>query len=589
MSKKVYICSTMEGSGAVTCSGESEVTSNYIGEDAQYFVGVYLNEAPTLVKIHKTKRTYWEGTTLDASTAKSARILDWELQIANRNTTDIYQKDYYLNYFSTYCNQINLIFPVTVKYMSTNVSTSQVLDIVFPGTALSSYYGSTSKCTITEQFNNLGINYKPLYDISIDTSKGPTIISNTSTPLTTSLAVSILKTTTLFRAELLKANLAQADTTSTIYSLTVPDSLRKGRLYIKHFFLKDLVQQCYYTYRGLRNPQNSPTYLGEPPSVLYNRSSPIETSVYELYAGRDSYNNALVNYRGKNSIAMFSSTADTVSSSFDDDVLQAIKGYKSDGSVAPTLTSLGATWYYLEPICWIDCVLFKFSFSSVYYSLGDLLIYGTSIPTGISTINVEIIIPNLSTFVGEGITIPQDLDFIGGFNPYNTFDLNIDFGYQSDEYSKALTTNTRQGIYHGTNKAKRLFIDKLEISHFVVDEDTTNSTSSQIISLKGATVTFSTYIDFTKIETGTKYYVNFIKTSNNVTYSGISIPRAYRIYYMGDTTNVPVYNEDLSPTPWGTVPENKTIKLIDGDDLNNPAFIRFIQEAAESIVGATYE
>lgn len=587
MSKKIYICSTMNGSGAVTCSGDSEVTSTYIGEEAQDFERVSLNEAPALVKVHKTKRTYWEGTTLDASTVRSARILNWELQIANRNTTDIYQKDYYLAYFSTYCNQINLLFPVTVRYMSNNVSTSQVIDIMFPGTALSNLYGSTSTRVITEQFNNLGVTYNPLYDISIDTSKGPTITSNTDTPLTTTLAVSILKTTTNFRAELLKATLTQADTSSTIYYLTVPDSSRIGRLYIKHFFLNDLAQQCYYTYQGVRNPNKSPTYYGEPPSVLYNRSASIETSVYELYAGRDNYNNAIVDYRGKDIRNMFSSSADTVSSSFDDDVLKAIKGYKSDGSVAPTLTSLGVSWSSLELICWLDCVLFKFSFSTSYYSLGDLLIYGAPIPTGVSTIGVEIILPNLSTFVGGSISTPQDLDFIGGFNPYNTFDLNIDFGYHSNNPKSYL--DSREGLYYNTNKVKRLFVGKLEISHFVVDEDTTDSTSPQIVSLKDATVTFKTYIDFSNIKTDIKYNVNFIKTYNSVAYSGISVPRANRIFYIGESYNTPVYNTDLSPTPWGTVPENKTIKLTGGDDVNNPAFIRFIQEAAESIVGATYE
>lgn len=591
MSKKIYICETMKGSGIKECSGftETTISSSLISTttEAQNYFDTYLSVYPSFVKIAPTKRTVcWEGTLLDASASKSARILAWELEIVNNNTSDVYSKDYYTKYFSTYASQIALVFPVTVNYMKGSITNTFTINLTCLGNSLGNKFGDSFIIPITEQFDNIYSSSAPLHSISIEPAKGPSVQSATSTPLDTTTAIQIIKTTTNFRPKLLRMTLSEASTSSTIYSLTVPETLRFGKLFIKHFLLKELVQQAYYIYQGVRNPVDAPAYFGEPSALSYNRSSPIEHSIYELYARRNTYNLPVNDYRGKSPENMYSVTADTISSSFDSSYIKTIKGYKSEGSVAPTLYPFNATWAELEPIAWIDCVLFKFSFDSKYYSLGELILNGITIPTGISTINVEIYLPNLSVLLDNSITTYTLSEFIGGFNPYNTFELNIDFGYQSSNINNL---NLEEGLYYNTNKIRRLFTDKLEVSHFVVDEDTTDSTSSQIVSLKGATVTFKTTIDFTNIETGIKYYVNFITPSlNNNAYFAINIPGGKRIFYIGDYGN-PVYDYSYSPTPWGNSPSNKTIKLIDGDDINNPAFIRFIEAAAESIVGATYD
>ena len=80
MGKKIYICETMQGSGIKRCSGHSNITSDSYGDYLQTRVSEYLTVPPNFVKISNSNVTQFEGSILESSKIKSARLLNLQLK-----------------------------------------------------------------------------------------------------------------------------------------------------------------------------------------------------------------------------------------------------------------------------------------------------------------------------------------------------------------------------------------------------------------------------------------------------------------------------------------------------------------------------
>ena len=480
MSKKIYICKEILAS-SVSCSGKG-LSSKGFGNTAANDVGLTIQYDPFQVPLYRQNSTTLSGATINAVADQSARLTNFCLTIFNSNKDITYKEsDYYL----LYANKVTLSFTIYVNFKCNGRTFVDTITASIQGSAITSGMSSYN-INIYETFNNIKSNSYPLTSLSIDTTSSAVVSFNDGSADTSKLIVCMQMTNKIKPASL-NGILKTASSNSALFSATIPDASRAGRVFVTYFEIgEQAFSHCLYSYRGYTESAFEITHYPEPCATSFYRSSGTWYDAFEFDDGE--YNsNGTPTYRNprKDYISLEGIQSDTVASTFDSVTIYKPDYYDQDNVATFTSWSTGLSWDNLERIAWLDGVkirLVERGGIGVAYSawtpLIDAIINGIDIPSNVHTIEVEMIVPDLCTLTSNNFTNnPQGVypyDYLNGFYPYNNLKLHLRLGYQTASLGTAGATYAQkeQGLYCGTHKVKRMIVNSTnEIQYFVVDAE----------------------------------------------------------------------------------------------------------------------
>lgn len=480
MSKKIYICKEILAS-SVSCSGKGNSSVGF-GSTATEDANHSINYKPYQVQLYKQNSTPLSGATINAVSDQSARLTNFYLTISNTNTSLTYKtSDYYL----LYKNQVTLSFNIAVNYKCNGVTYVDYITASIQGSTITD--AGTYPINIYETFNNIKNNAYPLTSLSIDTAS-PAAISFNDGSTDTSKAIVCMQITNQIKPSSLNGILKTASSTSALFSATIPDTSRAGRVFVTYFEIgEQAFSYCLYSYRGYIESVSEITHYPEPCATNFYRSSSTWYDVFEFDDGE--YNsNGTPTYRcpyTEHYAGLVGLQSDTVVSSFDDATIYRPDYHDQDDISTFSSWSTNINWSMLEKISWVDGVLIRLverggigTAYSAWTPLIDAILYGINIPSNVNTIEVEMIVPDLCTLTSNEFTDnPKGVypsDYTGGFYPYNNLKLHLRLGYQTASLGTTGATYAQkeQGLYCDTSKVRRMIVNSTnEIQYFVVDEE----------------------------------------------------------------------------------------------------------------------
>ena len=478
MSKKIYICKEILAS-SVSCSGKG-LSSQGFGNTAANDAGLTTNYDPFQVPLYRQNSTNVSGATINAVADESARLTNFCLTIFNSNKDTTYKaSDYYL----LYANKVTLSFTIDVNFKCNGTTYVDKITASIQGSDIASGMSSYN-INIYETFNNIKNYAYPLTSLSIDTASSAAISFNDGST-DTSKAIVCMQMTNQIKPASLNGILKTASSTSALFSATIPDTSRAGRIFVTYFEISEQAfSHCLYSYRGYIESVSEITHYPEPCATSFYRSSTTWYDAFEFDDG-DYNSNGTPTYRnpGNDYVSLVGIQSDTVVSSFDNATIYKPDYYEQDDIGTFSSWSTGLSWSNLERIAWLDGVkirLVERGGIGVAYSawtpLIDAIIDGIDIPSNVNTVEVEMIVPDLCTLTSNNFSDnPKGVypnDYLNGFYPYNNLKLHLRLGYQTASLGTAGATYSQkeQGLYCGTNKVKRMIVNSTnEIQYFVVD------------------------------------------------------------------------------------------------------------------------
>lgn len=484
MSNKIYICKNFIKATQTTL-GLIQQNISLTDKLATKANNLTLNSSPNLVQLTAAKYDGIKalGLDIDARGFNTAYLSSLRLRYNNTNSEESYKAS---KLYTDYRHLISFQYPVQVSYLCNGITYYDTITVSWSATEVPvTGYG---RVPITEQFSNIkwvetgdDAFFAAFSGLQIE-NKTPAIQRIDGKPLTTAEAVELLKTVHNIPIDSFEANPIIQTTTTTLFSGTLPDSSREGKILLTYLNIEELPDMhCLYAYQG--NTSYTPiTTISEPYSLSYLRSQSTMFDVYECI--EDDYRD------NSNYLGLVGQNVDSVSSSFRESYV-SVPVFKNN---TLSFTNLGMTWDNLERIAWLDCALLRCTFSpsnrtTTWISVAKCLKDGIPTQVGETNVSIEMVLPDLCTITAQGNTTPTLQDFSEGFYPYNPLAITLEMGYQTNCINEDSNT---LGFYIGTKRAKRIFINQKELEYFVVgEEDTLNKQT--ISNTTGSVNTGGTY------------------------------------------------------------------------------------------------
>lgn len=489
MSNKIYICKNIINETALVMGNEAPgftySTAVQLATDAN---GLTLNNYPNLISLCRVAKSSEKDLCTSGygvAPAKTTRLY-WQeakLKFYNNNNDSTYKSSSFYANRSKY----NLHFNVEARYLYDGVYYTKTLSVVCTGTNVPSGQGSNT-IPFLEQFPNIlettevntsKIIHVPLHSIYVDTSSTPAVSRVDGVALDTLTAVELLKITSNIHPMTLQGYELTPNTGAPLFAAGFPSS-KPGRIFLTRLTVKELSGiHSLYTYQKKTNALITSFY--EPISSNTIKSQDTTYDIYEY---------TTTNYRNpKNFINMLAHDVNSVDSTYDSYPAKVVRG-NSVSSVATY--DIGMLWEDLEKIAWFDCVFIRGRLSgriTEWYSLAQCMSEGIPTLAGDTTIQIEMLLPDLCNLIPYGAPDKPDFDsysryYTNDLYPYNPLLLTLEMGYQSDFDT---SSGYKSGLYVGTKKLRRLFIGQKEIQHYIADEETAEERQA-VTTVSGTTV-----------------------------------------------------------------------------------------------------
>lgn len=483
MSKKVYICDTSNNHFTVQAIGNNAINQSF-GTQAADALGYRWDNSrrPTgvqLTKLSTTSRTSTResGTKYilkPSKNHKSCHFINLKLKISNATWPQ--ETD---EFIQTFGSKVKFIFSINVNYQ--NGGGYDILPLKVAISPLDLPLTSTFIIPITETFSNF--NHKtlaPFHSLSIDRDDKPEVdyLDNTLTSTDKNLVSQFAAT--LHPYELTCDEIYSSETT-TLKNIGIINDPRKGKLFLTFLKVKELANaHSAYPYRGITDREDItiPIY-NEPDSKLYYRSTETVYEVFEYHKGTYS-ESGIPEY--KNGYASYLNAVRDLNSSSAD---EARIYFESRETSESTITPSSLSFKKIEQLSWLDGCQLYFTFyrgggntikESGWIPLSTCIRKGVDVPDNIHNFSVQMIVRDLcslSTTDKPVSEIEYANLFIGGFYPYNPLQIEMEFGYATEDPS-IYTGTSKAGVYYGTQKARRMLTPEGDdVKYIVIDAETT--------------------------------------------------------------------------------------------------------------------
>lgn len=499
MSNKIYICKNIINETALVMGKDvTPITYSTAVQLATDANGLTLNNYPNLISLCRVTKSSEKDLCTSGygvAPAKTTRLY-WQeakFKFYNNNTDSTYKSSSFYANRSKY----NLHFNVVARYLYEDVYYTKTLSVVCTGSNVPNGQGSNT-IPFLEQFPNIlettkvntsTIIHVPLHSIYVDSSSAPAISRVDGVALDTSTAVELLTITSNIHPMTIQGYELAQNTGAPLFTASFPSS-KPGRIFLTRLTVKEL-SGIHSLYAYQKKTNTSITSFYEPISSNTIKSQDTTYDIYE-YTTTD-YRNP------KNFINLLAHDVNSVDSTYNS---YPVKVVRQTSNNSASVYDVGMLWENLEKIAWFDCVFIRGKFSgrtTEWYSLAQCMCEGIPTLAGETSIQIEMLLPDLCNLIPHGDSDTPDFDsysryYTNDLYPYNPLSLTLEMGYQSDFDT---SSGYKSGLYVGTKKLRRLFIGQKEIQHYIADEETaeeSQATTSVSGTTAGIPIGFSPYI-----------------------------------------------------------------------------------------------